>query len=94
MPPQTWLIAYDIADPKRLRRVERAIAAVGQRVHYSLFFCQLTPPELVQLQRRLARLINTAMDSVQYVPWCERDRVAAKHLGTSGDPPQASAWIV
>lgn len=94
MPPKTWFIAYDIADPKRLRRVERAVSAVGERVHYSLFFCQLTAPELEKLQRRLARLINTTMDCVQYVPWCERDRVSARHLGTSCDPPQASAWIV
>lgn len=94
MPPQVWFISYDIADPKRLRRVERAISAVGERVHYSLFFCELTPPELEGLQRRLSRLIDVAVDCIQYVPRCERDRSLSKHLGTSSEPQPANAWIV
>ena len=89
-----YLISYDIADPKRLRRVERAISAVGVRVHNSLFSCELTSIELEGLQRRVARLINVAADSVHYTPWCERDRRMSKHLGTSSDPPQVNAWIV
>ena len=94
MPPQTWLISYDIADPKRLRRVERAIAAMGERVHNSLFSCTLTLSELEGLQRRLSRLIDLKADCVQYVPWCDRDRALTQHLGKSCEPSQASAWIV
>ena len=89
-----WLIAYDIADPKRLRRVERAVAAVGVRVHNSHFLCELDEGELTGLQRRIARLIDPRADAVQYLPWCARDRAASRHLGTSADPTAAGAWIV
>lgn len=89
-----WLIAYDIADPKRLRRVERAVSAVGVRVHYSLFLCELEDEELHSLQRRIARFIDPRMDAVQYTPWCGRDRAASRHLGASADPVAADAWIV
>ncbi|MFZ4538912.1 CRISPR-associated endonuclease Cas2 [Propionivibrio sp.] len=94
MPPQTWLIAYDIADPKRLRRVERKIAAVGQRIHNSLFLCNLTQPELAQLQRRVARLILAEQDIVQYAPWCAHCHPHTQHLGTSAEPTHASAWVI
>ena len=58
MPPCHWQIAYDIADPKRLRRVEKALSAVGERIHFSLFTCELAGGELAALQTHLARLIE------------------------------------
>ncbi|HNC18211.1 MAG TPA: CRISPR-associated endonuclease Cas2 [Accumulibacter sp.] len=89
-----YLVAYDIADPKRLRRIERTIAAVGERLHNSLFVCELTEIERERLQRRVARLIDAAVDSVQYVPWCERDQRMTRHLGTSQESLSANTWIV
>lgn len=94
MSPSPTLIAYDIADPRRLRRVERAVAAVGERVHYSLFLCNLDSDELHALQRKLARLIDPLADVVQYLPWCDKDRLATRHLGASVEPEAADAWIV
>jgi CRISPR-associated protein Cas2 len=32
---ETWLVAYDIADPKRLRRVARACEDFGLRKQFS-----------------------------------------------------------
>jgi CRISPR-associated protein Cas2 len=89
-----WLISYDIADPRRLRRVERVVAAVGVRVHFSLFLCELDDEKLSDLQRRIARLIDARVDTVQYAPWCRQDRAASRHVGTSADPVTADAWIV
>lgn len=90
----TWLVAYDIADPRRLRRVERAVSAVGSRVHYSLFLCELENQELRRLQRRIARIVDVRSDTVRYIPWCRKDRVATRHLGTSTAPVMEDAWIV
>ncbi len=92
--PIPWLISYDIADPRRLRRVERAVASVGVRVHYSLFLCELDDEALCALQRRMVRLIDARVDTVQYAPWCRQDRAASRHIGTSSDPVSADAWIV
>lgn len=94
MPSPHWQIAYDIADPKRLRRVEKALSAVGERIHFSLFACELDSGELVALQRRLARLIDPAADSVRYTPLCAADRAATRHLGSSVEPRCADSWIV
>ena len=94
MTPAPWLISYDIADPKRLRRVEKAISGVGVRVHYSLFYCELTMAELNALQRRLKQCICVDADTVQYTPWCDHDRRLTKHMGTSKVPDVPASWIV
>lgn len=89
-----WQIAYDIADPKRLRRVEKALSAVGERIHFSLFTCELSSGELAALQARLARLIDPVADGVRYTPLCAADRAATRHLGSSVEPRCADSWIV
>lgn len=89
-----WHVAYDIADPRRLRRVERAVSAVGERLHYSLFACELTAEELAALQRRLARIIHPRLDAVRYLPLCPRDAAFVQHLGTAPQPGTAGAWVV
>lgn len=91
-----WHIAYDIAHPRRLRRVERALSAVGERLHYSLFVCELTAAELGALQRRLLRLIAPAEDILRYTPLCAGDAQRMRHLGrpAAALALQADAWIV
>lgn len=88
------LIAYDIADPRRLRRVERLLAAAGQRVHNSLFVVDVDTAQLQALHQRLARLIDPAADTVCTSPWCQADQRAARHFGTSTAPELPAAWIV
>jgi len=39
-----YLICYDIADPKRLRRIARELQKVAIRIQYSIFFA----PEISQ----------------------------------------------
>lgn len=39
------IVAYDIADPKRLARVAKVCEDFGVRVQYSVFECRLKEPE-------------------------------------------------
>ena len=76
-----WIVAYDIADPKRLYRVAKALAAVGARKQWSVFECWLTPWAFAQLQRQLRALIKSAEDSVRFYPL----------TGTGRNPPAPHA---
>jgi CRISPR-associated endonuclease Cas2 len=38
-----YLVAYDIADPKRLQRVHRTMRGYGDPLQYSVFRCILSP---------------------------------------------------
>jgi CRISPR-associated protein Cas2 len=56
------LIAYDIADPKRLARVAKTCEDYGVRVQYSVFECHLEPDQFDTLWLTLLDLIDEQAD--------------------------------
>src|SRR5690349_21748615 len=49
----SYIVAYDISSPKRLRKVARACEDFGLRRQFSVFLCRLTACDLVRLKSRL-----------------------------------------
>ena len=43
------LIAYDISEPKRLRRVAKTLEKYGIRIEKSVFTCDLAPSKITKL---------------------------------------------
>lgn len=58
------LIAYDIANPKRLRKVIRTMESFGVRLQYSVFLCDLTRSELIGWKIGILEHIKPSEDSV------------------------------
>ena len=67
MSRQRYLVSYDIADPKRLRKVAEVVEGFGSRLQYSVFECPLDPMRLAQLKSALAGEINCDEDQVLFV---------------------------
>src|SRR4051812_48850274 len=82
----TYLVAYDIADAKRLRKVARACEDFGLRRQLSVFFCRLTPTDLVRLRSRLFDVIDPGKDQVLFVPLCKRCAGLVDTLGRPVEP--------
>jgi CRISPR-associated protein Cas2 len=59
-----YLLAYDIREPRRLRRVHRVAKDFGEPLQYSLFVCDLTRVELSRLKGSLLEEMKTTEDSV------------------------------
>jgi len=59
-----YLVTYDISDPKRLRRVHRAMRGFGDALQYSVFACRLSPGELIVMKEKLGIMIHSREDSV------------------------------
>lgn len=68
-----FLICYDVADAKRLRRTYKKMCGYGTPVQYSVFRCELSAVERQQLQESLWEIMN----------W-EHDRVMVIDLGPVG----------
>ncbi|MDD2466493.1 MAG: CRISPR-associated endonuclease Cas2 [Desulfobulbus sp.] len=68
-----FAICFDVREPKRLRRVADTLENFGVRVQRSLFECFLNAEELVELQGRIARIIDVKQDHVRYYPLCPKD---------------------
>lgn len=65
MPTRTrHLLAYDIREPKRLRRVHQVAKTYGDPLQYSLFVCDLSKSELLLLRRDLGIEMDPTVDSV------------------------------
>lgn len=66
---QWYLVAYDIREPARLRRVAKHLKGFGERVQYSIFRCHLRKRELERLRWELLKLI-AADDDLLIIGLC------------------------
>lgn len=64
MARRRYLIAYDISDPRRLRRVIKVMESYGERLQYSVFLCDLTGGELTRWRSDMLEQVNLEADSV------------------------------
>ena len=64
---QTFVVTYDICDPKRLRKVYKLMLGWGEHLQLSVFQCELNHRELVELRAALARIIHHLEDQVLFV---------------------------
>jgi CRISPR-associated protein Cas2 len=71
------LVAYDIADDKRRRKVAKLMEDYGARVQLSAFECNLRPGRIVEMIRQASDLIKPRYDKIQVYFLCGacRDRV-------------------
>jgi len=66
--PRNWLIAYDIADPRRLQRVHRFLSTQAVPVQYSVFATRATPMKTGLIRAGLAEIIDEREDDVRIYP--------------------------
>jgi len=53
-----YIVAYDISDPKRLRRVFRTLKGYGQHLQLSVFRCDLSASQRLQLAAKLVMFVD------------------------------------
>lgn len=59
-----YLVTYDIADDKRLRKVFKKMNGYGEHLQYSVFQCELSDKERAQMIAELNPLINHREDQI------------------------------
>ena len=62
-----FLVCYDIADAKRLRRVAKVCESYGSRIQFSVFESALSATMLARLKSELDDLINHDDDQILFV---------------------------
>lgn len=94
---QDYIVAYDISDPVRLRKVYEVMRGYGDHLQYSVFRCALNDGEHVRLQAALWRVIHHIDDQVLFVSLGLRQKQSSKRFATLGRPmihPQRHAFVV
>ncbi len=65
-----YVVAYDIGDDKRRRKVVKLMESIGTRMNYSVFECMLTDIQYQNMRKKLARLVTKKEDWVNIYPIC------------------------
>lgn len=63
----TYIVTYDIADEKRLRRAFKACTNFGNHLQYSVFECDLNPSEYIEMETVLKAIIKHDEDQILFV---------------------------
>lgn len=78
---RSFLVCYDIRNPKRLNKVYTTMRGYGEHIQYSVFLCELTEVLHNQLQEELTQLIDWKEDQILFIPLQHRI-----HFETLGCP--------
>lgn len=62
MEPRLYLVSYDVASPKRWRKINRTLRRRGAWQQLSAFVCRLTPSAYTRLERDLLGMIDVKSD--------------------------------
>jgi len=91
-----YIVAYDVGDPKRWRRVFRIMNGYGDWVQLSVFQCRLTKTRAIQLQAELQKAIHNEEDHVLIMDLgpAESIRTQVTSLGRPFTPIQRQPIIV
>ena len=63
----TYLVCYDIADDKRLRKIFKTCCNFGDHLQLSIFECDLSAAEKIELETILNGIIKHDEDQVIFV---------------------------
>lgn len=91
-----YLLAYDIRDERRLRRVHAIAKAWGEALQYSVFVCDLTRSELFLMKEDLLGDMKLDEDSVGIFdlgPPDGRGLKCIEFIGTRRALPEAGAQV-
>ena len=61
------IVTYDISDPKRLRRVFKTLKGYGEHLQLSVFRCDLTASQRLELVAKLGETVDHSEDQVMLV---------------------------
>ena len=81
-----FIVAYDICNPKRLRRVHKITKAFGESIQYSVFLCRLDKSRLTKLKTQLSREINQEEDQIVFMKLGPESDLRHLAFSTIGKP--------
>jgi CRISPR-associated protein Cas2 len=93
-----YLVAYDVSDPQRLRRIYKKMLGYGDPIQYSVFCCDLSDVERTLMKEAVGEIMNMSADRLMIAdlgPVDGRAASAIEFLGTTWlSLPDGGAVIV
>lgn len=79
-----YLVTYDICEPRRLRKVFKTMQGFGEHLQLSVFQCDLTGIDRVEMLASLQNIINQNEDKVLIIDLGASDPYPVKSFQVLG----------
>jgi CRISPR-associated protein Cas2 len=91
-----YIVTYDIAEPKRGRRIFRILKGHGRWLQLSVFQCRLTPRRRTEMAARLERWIKRDEDHVLIIDLgpANDDGPSVESLGKGFEAIRREAMVI
>lgn len=91
-----YLVCYDIAEPKRWRKVYRAMKGYGSWLQLSVFQCRMGRKNWLLMTETLKALIHEKEDHVLIIDMGPADtvKIRVQSFGRSYEPVTREAMII
>jgi CRISPR-associated protein Cas2 len=90
----SYIVAYDICHPKRLRKVARICEDFGLRKQLSVFLCRLSATDYVKLRARLYDVMKHDEDQVLFIPLCGKCGEGIESIGMPTEPVSSRDVVI
>jgi CRISPR-associated protein Cas2 len=87
------VVAYDVRDRRRLRRVAKMMEQYGSRVQRSVFECRLGKERMLCLFADIKRVINRRQDKVTVITLCQSCVHRSERFIDSGFTIDADVYV-
>lgn len=94
MARERYLIAYDIADQRRLYQIMVIMESYGERLQYSVFLCDLSRAELALWERAVRNVMKLNEDSIVVINLGRPDNRLIRSIGVPRVLPATGPSIV
>ncbi|MGZ3616044.1 MAG: CRISPR-associated endonuclease Cas2 [Ktedonobacteraceae bacterium] len=88
-----YVVAYDISDDKRRTKIHKILKGFGQWTEFSLFECFLTKKELLQMQAKLDKYLDSNTDKVRIYLICDACMTRIETIGIP-EPKEATSYVI
>jgi CRISPR-associated protein Cas2 len=75
------IVSYDIVDNKKRTQLAKKLLNFGQRVQYSVFECNLTKNQIVEMKTQILPLVDLEKDSLKIYRLCDQCRSQIQSFG-------------
>lgn len=89
-----YVVAYDIPDDKRRKRVSDLLLGYGRRVQYSVFELVVSPEKFDELCQRLKKQVKLSEDSVRFYPLSKHTLGQVEAWGVGPDVTEAPRSVI
>ena len=96
MSARLYLVAYDVASPKRWRHIQKIIRRLCRRQQLSVFLCRGSPSRIARLEKELEGVMHATEDRLMVLDLGPADTTSTrlKAMNAMTEIPELEGFLI